>query len=252
MSTKADPAILSVITVTYNCRELLLKTLHSIRMQSYPHIEYIVVDGASDDGTAAVIENDKETISAWVSEPDHGIYDAMNKGLSMASGDYIWFINAGDEIHAPDTVERIFKAHQSADLYYGDTMITDAAGNEIGLRRLRPPEALTWKDFRWGQLVSHQAFIPRRSLAPEYDLEFVHSADIDWQLKILHKASSIVNTHQVLCNFLDGGHSKQHIPGSLRERFQIMKRNYGLFRSMGNHLIIGIKFFVYLFRHRRF
>lgn len=247
-----DPARLSIITVTYNCRELLLNTIRSIREQSYPHIEYIVVDGASDDGTKAVIEKEKETITAWISEPDHGIYDAMNKGLAMASGDYVWFINAGDEIHAPDTVERIFKEHQPADLYYGDAMITDSDGKEIGLRRLRPPEALTWKDFRWGQLVSHQSFISKRELAPDYDLQFRHSADIDWQLKILRRAETIVNTHQVLCNFLDGGHSKQHIPVSLRERFQIMKKNYGLLRSMGNHFIIGIKFFIYLFRHRRF
>lgn len=248
----ADPVTLSIITVTYNCRELLLKTLGSIREQSYPHIEYIVVDGASDDGTAAVIEKEKTTISAWVSEPDQGIYDAMNKGLSMASGKYVWFINAGDEIHAPDTVERIFNGQQQADLYYGDTMITDPGGKEIGLRRLRPPETLTWQDYRWGQLVSHQAFIPRRELTPDYDLDYRHSADIDWQLKILRKAKTIVNTQQVLCNFLDGGHSKKNIPGSLRERFQIMKKNYGLLRSLAAHFIIGTKFFIYLFRHRRF
>ena len=247
-----DLPILSIITVTFNCRELLLKTLQSIRVQSYEHIEYIVVDGASTDGTAAVLEEERETVSSWISEPDQGIYDAMNKGLAMATGKYVWFINAGDEIHAPDTVERIFEGQQQADLYYGDTMIIDSEGKEIGLRRLRPPEALTWKDFRWGQLVSHQAFIPKRDLAPEYDPDFRHSADIDWQLKILRSASNIVNTRQVLCNFLDGGHSKHHISESLRERFQIMKKNYGLLRSMGNHLIIGIKFFLFLFRHRRF
>lgn len=247
-----DPVTLSVITVTYNSRELLMRTMESIRNQTCREIEYIVVDGASGDGTATLLGENPDVVTRWISEPDKGIYDAMNKGLAMATGEYVWFINAGDEIHSPDTVERIFGSRTGADLYYGDTIIIDPEGGEIGLRRLRPPEKLTWKDFRQGQLVSHQAFIPRRELAPCYDPAFSHSADIDWQIRIMRRANTIVNTGEILCRFLHGGHSRKNIPASLKERFRIMTRNYGLLRTISGHLVIGIKFFAYLFRHGRF
>lgn len=243
---------LTIITVTYNCRDLLPKTMASIRRQRYPDIEYIIVDGNSSDGTQDIIKKNKDMVAAYISEPDKGIYDAMNKGLAMASGDYIWFINAGDEVYAADTVEKLFSTGEIPDVFYGDTMIVDPEGREIGLRRLKPPKKLTWKSYQWGQVVSHQAFIPRRAITPRYDLSFKHSADTDWQIKILRKAEVIKNTGQILAKFLDGGHSKKNIPESLKERFRIMIKNYGLLRTAGNHIIIGLKFFWFLARNKRF
>ncbi|MDV7391601.1 glycosyltransferase, partial [Arthrospira platensis SPKY1] len=99
----------SIITVVYNACDLLQGTMASVFEQSWPHIEYIVVDGGSTDGTTELIRAQAGRISRWVSEPDKGLYDAMNKGLRMATGDFVWFLNAGDRLFTPDTVERVME-----------------------------------------------------------------------------------------------------------------------------------------------
>lgn len=243
---------ISIITVTYNAAFLLEKTIRSIIKQSYTSIEYILVDGGSKDGTIDIIRRYESKISKWISEPDKGIYDAMNKGLIMATGEYVWFVNAGDELYNPKIVEEVISNFPPSDVYVGETMIIDNMGNEIGLRRLRAPKTLTWRDFRFGQRVSHQAFIARRNLAPFYDIRYQHSADTDWQIKILREAGKVTNTELVFCRFLDGGKSKQNIIPSLRERFYIMIRNYGLVATILNHFLIALKFFAYVLRFRRF
>lgn len=246
-------AKISIITVTFNNVKNLQKTIYSISQQLYSAIEFIIVDGKSTDGTFELIENNGDIIDKWISEPDKGIYDAMNKGLRMATGDYVWFINAGDEIFTTTTISEIFKnADVFADVYYGQTMVIDEKGNEIGLRRLKPPQNLTWKSYQFGQLVSHQSFIAKRELAPFYDLKYNHSADTDWQIKILKRSGIIVNSHRILSRYLKGGQSSRTIFPSLKERFIIMIKNYGLIKTILNHFIIGIKFLYFLVRFRRF
>lgn len=252
MQDDVNQPTFSIITVTYNCKQLLPKTIESIKNQNYPNLEYIVIDGNSTDGTLDVIKANSEHITKWVSEPDNGIYDAMNKGMQIATGNYVWFINAGDEIYMPDTIEKMFASHPNADVFYGDTLIVDEKGNAVGPRRLRPPENLTWRSFQMGQLVSHQAFVAKRELVPLYDLTYKHSADTDWQIKILKHSNQIVNTHQILCKFLDWGKSKHNIIPSLKERFHIMIKNYGLTKTVFNHFVISFKFLRYLFRFGRF
>ena len=242
----------SIITVTYNNKDNLLKTISNIGTLEYDHLEYIIVDGGSSDGTVEVLQSHQDIINRWISESDKGIYDAMNKGLSMATGDYVWFINAGDLIYQKNILNDIFEKPEAADVYYGDTIIIDEQGNTVGSRRLKPPRKLTWKSFQMGQLVSHQAFIAKRELAPGYDLNYQYSADIDWQVKILKKSNVIVNTHQVLCFFLSGGKSSKTIVPSLKERFIVMIRNYGWIKTLLNHFIISVKFFIYLLRYGRF
>lgn len=244
-----EPKI-SIITVVYNAEHLIGRTLKSIREQTYVNIETVVVDGKSDDGTVNVAR--RFNVDKLVSEPDKSIYDAMNKGLMLATGDYVWFINAGDEIYEKNTVEKIFKASQNGDVYYGEAMIVNEGGVELGLRRLKPPLHLSWKSFQMGQLVSHQAFIARRRLSPEYDLSFQYSADTDWQIKVLKKAKSIINTQMILCRFLAGGKSRKTILPSLRERWTIMCRYYGFARTLFNHILISVKFMWFLIRHGRF
>ncbi|HZH55525.1 MAG TPA: glycosyltransferase family 2 protein [Sphingobacteriaceae bacterium] len=112
---------LSVITVVYNNVKDIARTLHSVLDQSYPHIEYVVVDGGSTDGTLAVLRQYEDRISQLISEPDEGIYDAMNKGLRMATGDYVLFMNSGDELYASNTVEAVFASASDSDIYYGET-----------------------------------------------------------------------------------------------------------------------------------
>lgn len=243
-------ARLSIITITFNAEATLERTIESIENQDFKDIEYIIVDGRSTDGTMDIVHRHEAIVNKWVSEPDKGLYDAMNKGLRMATGDYVWFINAGDEIAEPSTVSRFINT--DADIIYGDTVMTDMNGNVIGNRRLTPPEKLDWKSFKDGMLVSHQAFVARRSLCGEYDLNFRFSADFDWCIRIMKKSSEIENSHMTLARFLDGGITKQNIIPGLRERFRIMMHHYGLLSTVMHHIPIAFKFFAFWISKGRF
>lgn len=247
----AGPMV-SVITITYNAAQTLERTIVSVEAQDYKAIEYIIVDGGSTDGTMQIVGRHERSISRCISEPDDGIYFAMNKGLAAATGEYVWFLNAGDEFHSPSSVSDAMSAAAGADVVYGDTVVTAADGSVIGGRRLEPPERLTADSFRDGMLVCHQAFVPRRSICPPYDTSFRFSADYDWCLKILLKARSVVNARQVLVRFLDGGFTKSHIAQGLRERFAIMSRQFGLAPTLARHLLIAARFFRFWIAKGRF
>ena len=243
---------ISIITVVFNGRQTLETTIKSIINQSYPNIEYIIIDGKSTDNTVEIIKKYESQISAWISEPDKGIYDAMNKGIDLSTGDYLWYINSGDEIANYDTLERIFTSNTDVDIYYGDTVMIDSLGQEIGNRRLTPPEHLTWKSFKRGMLVSHQSFIVKKKLINHYNLTYKFSADFEWCLTALKKTDNIFNTHLILSKFLDGGITKQNIAAGLKERFKIMAKHFGLIPTLYNHIFISIKFFSFVARHKRF
>ncbi|WP_462319294.1 glycosyltransferase family 2 protein [Marinilabilia sp.] len=243
---------ISIITVVFNDARNLASTIQSVRKLTYPNVEYIVVDGGSADGSVEIIKENAEFISQWISEPDRGLYDAMNKGLDMATGDYLWFVNAGDEPGASGILERVFNSGNRADIYYGNTMLIDDDGREIGLRRLSPPEKLNWRHFRHGMMVSHQSFIPSRKVIKKYDLRFKFSADYDWCLYALKMASDIRNTHMVLSHFREGGLTKQNIIPGLKERFRIMVENFGLISTLAAHFVIAPKFFYFWIKNKRF
>ena len=156
----------SIITVTYNVENVLQRTIDSIKNQSaFEHIEHIVVDGKSKDSTKDIILKNDVSISQWISETDKGLYDAMNKGIAMATGDYVWFINAGDELYENTTVESLLNEAKSLpDILYGETMEYTATGEELGMRRLSTPKSLDWKSFKMGMLVCHQSILIKRSL----------------------------------------------------------------------------------------
>lgn len=245
--------LVSIITITYNAVQTLERTINSVRSQNYPSVEYILVDGASKDGTVGIIKDNIDVVSSYISEPDKGIYDAMNKGLNMANGEYVWFMNAGDELPEPDTLSRAISiAPENADVIYGETVMTDIDGNLIGERRLATPESLSWRSFQKGMVVCHQSFIARRSKADLYDTKYRFSADFDWCLRILKSSSSVCNTNIVLSRFLDGGITKQNILPGLKERFKIMTHHYGLFHTIIYHIPISIKFFSYWITKGRF
>ncbi|MCF8357671.1 MAG: glycosyltransferase [Prolixibacteraceae bacterium] len=245
---------ISVITVVFNDADNVEGTIKSVVNQNYPDIEYIVIDGASTDGTKEIIEKYSDRISFWLSEPDTGLYNAMNKGIEKASGHYVLFLNSGDKLHNPEILQTIFAQlnGQLPDVVFGETMIVAEDESEIGLRRLKAPEILTWKSLRDGMLVCHQSFLASRELAPEYDEMYRFAADYDWMLKILKKADSIHNSQLIIASFLDGGVSKKNIRKGLRERFSIMVNNYGFFPTLFRHFVIGFRFFSFLVKYKRF
>jgi len=251
MEKKRCPRV-SIITVVFNEAETIGQTIASVASLTWPHVEYLVVDGGSGDGTVDILKRNEALISKWHSGPDGGLYDAMNKGMEMASGDYFWFINAGDEPASADILEKVFHEKDDADVYYGETLLIDADGEEIGLRRLAPPTSLTWKDFRFGMLVSHQSFIAARRVSKKYDLRYRFSADYEWCLHALRNAQEVRNTGLVLSKFREGGLTRQNILPGLRERFTIMVKYFGWLSAIFAHFRIAPRFFWFWMRHGRF
>jgi len=243
--------LLSVITIVYNNVSDIERTLLSVIGQTYPRIEYIVIDGASTDGTMDVINRYKANLAVVVSEKDKGIYDAMNKGLALATGDYVLFMNSGDEIYAPDTVTQVFNTAAGADIYYGETEMYNQNWESLGQRRHQAPEAFNWKSFQYGMNISHQAIYIKRSLCGPYDLQYLYSADIDWIIRAAKKSSTIVNTHRYVAKYLVGGVSKQKHLASLKERFRIFSKYYGLLPNLLNHVVIALNLGKYFIKHRR-
>lgn len=230
---------ISIITICYNASHTISRTLRSIQAQTYNDLEYLVIDGASRDNTLDLVRTLAPRALVH-SERDQGIYDAMNKGLSHATGDYIWFINAGDALPSPTTVEEIVGEAclngARPDIIYGDTRLIDSEGRDLGLRRLRPPLSLTWESFRDGMLVCHQAFIVRRAIAPKYNLRYRFSSDVDWCIRCLKVAKECTFIPRPIALYLNEGTTTANHRASLIERFEVMSEHYGFLSTLLHHL----------------
>lgn len=213
--------------------------------QTYPNFEYIVIDGLSTDGTLDVLLKYKEEITTLVSEPDKGIYDAMNKGLALATGEYVLFLNSGDELYEDMTLEKVIGSGDNADIYYGETKLVNEEREMIGDRRHKTPDKFDWKSFKYGMNVCHQAIYIRRSLTGPYDTQYKLSADIDWIIRAAQKAEKIVNVRQYVAKYLVGGMSQQRHKESLRERYAIFKKYYGTVPNLVNHGIIAVRLLIH-------
>lgn len=235
----------SIVTVTYNAGSTLEDTIQSVITQTYKDVEYIIVDGKSTDNTMDIVRHYQDHIHTVVSEPDKGLYDAMNKGLKLATGDYVCFLNAGDELHEDDTLQLIVHSllpdKELPDVIYGQTAIVDEEGHFLRMRRLAPPEHLTWKSFRHGMLVCHQAFFVRRDKAVPYDMKYRFSADFDWCIRIMKQSNVLHNSHLVLIDYLNEGVTTRNHKASLKERFRIMCKYYGTIPTLVRHLKFALR-----------
>lgn len=166
---------ITVVTVTYNCEKEVEKTIQSVLSQTYPDIEYIIVDGASKDGTLAVVNKYKKQISKIVSEPDKGVYDAMNKAVNIATGEWVNYMNAGDSFASNNTISQLFEQdHSNAGVLFGDTISVKGCSSEIV--RYNP------KWWRHKYMPScHQSIFVRRGILQKYpfDLKYKIAADLD-------------------------------------------------------------------------
>jgi glycosyltransferase involved in cell wall biosynthesis len=243
---------ISIITIVYNGEDVLEVTMDSVREQTYQGIEYVVIDGASRDGTMDIIERNGDIIDILVSEPDKGIYDAMNKGLLKATGDYVLFLNAGDYLREASVIEEVMSL-PNADIYYGETMLVDEDGKELGTRSTqttrRLPENLSWKDLKKGLVVCHQSFIARRKIAPKYIMGNL-SADIDWVIRCLKSAKTVIRYDGIISCFLIGGISKQRHWTSIKDRFKVLTRHFGLSTTILRHFYFAIRHLAFVMRGR--
>ena len=244
----------TVVTITYNAAQVLQPTLDSVLAQTYANVEHWIIDGKSTDSTVAAAEDYRRRngqqgcphVVHIQSEPDRGLYDAMNKGLALATGDYIVFLNAGDAFPSAGTLQHVADCVKPGEplpgVLYGYTDIVDSARRFVAHRRLQPPARLSWRSFRRGMLVCHQAFYARADIAKNnpYDLRYRFSADVDWCIRVMREAQRrhlrLVRVNEVVANYLDGGTTNKNHRASLMERFHVMARHYGLVTTLAMHL----------------
>ena len=197
--------------------------MQSVAEQDYPRVEHLIVDGCSKDNTLSIVQRFVERNTTLemphsirlICDHDEGLYDAMNKAITMAQGNYIVFLNAGDKLHEKTTLSSIVKQiewirwnHANPAIIYGETDLVDDNGNFIRHRRLTAPEKLTSKSFLSGMRVCHQSFYVSTELAREvpYNLKYRYSADFDWCIRLMKLAEKrrmrIHNTHLILTDYL--------------------------------------------------
>ena len=243
MSTRP---LFSIITITYNAGHTVGRTMASIDSQTCRDFEHLIIDGASSDDTLDIIAHSPGAGQRrLVSEPDKGLYDAMNKGVRMARGEYLIFLNAGDKFHAADTLGIIADCITRGNhpgIVYGQTDLVDDEGRYLDPRHLTAPAQLAFCDFARGMLVCHQAFVVRRDIAPEYNLQWRYSADYEWCLRCLRNSSANVYTGATLIDYLYEGLTTANRKRSLIERYKIMCKYYGYASTTLRHIGFAFRF----------
>lgn len=231
--------LFSIITVTYNAAATLPATLRSVTEQTCKLFEYIVMDGASKDNTAILAQEAGINNARIFSSPDNGLYDAMNKAMDEATGEYLIFLNAGDTFHSSDTLQKIADTIMQNDfpgIVYGQTQLVNAERERIGDRHLTAPEVLTLNSFSNGMVVCHQAFIALRRITGRYDTTYKFSADYDWCIRCLQHSRNNVYIDNIIIDYLSEGLTTANHKASLRERFRIMCHYYGTMSTILKHL----------------
>lgn len=252
---------LTIITITYNAEAFLERTLRSIdralkNISDTDFLEYIIIDGASEDTTLTIAQRYDHLITKLVSEPDQGLYDAMNKGLLLASGKYVWFLNAGDQVHDDTTFIKLLSALESDDdIYFSDTLLVRNDDSPIGLRSKVTPHSLTntitWKDLRLGMKICHQSLLVRYAIAPKYDITNL-SADLDWEISSFKNARRIKELDFVLCKYLIGGLSVQQHRRSLIDRFHVLRHHFGLIPTLWDHIQMFWRGYRFIRKHGKY
>ena len=231
--------LFSIITVTFNAANTLPATLASVKSQTCRLYEHIIMDGASKDNTIEIAKNAGIENLKITSEPDKGLYDAMNKAIDKSTGEYLIFLNAGDAFHSPNTLQNIADVIMDNDfpgIVYGQTQLVDNNRNRIGDRHLTAPETLTFKSFAEGMVVCHQAFIVLRKVAVKYDLKYRFSADYEWCLRCLKRSMNNIYIDETIIDYLSEGLTTANRKDSLKERFKIMCQYYGTLPTIWRHI----------------
>ncbi|MEN8263814.1 MAG: glycosyltransferase family 2 protein [Nitrospirota bacterium] len=222
--------LVSIITVVYNGKQYLEETLLSVINQDYDNIEYIIVDGGSTDGTLDVISRHEECIDLWISAKDKGTYDAMNKGMELATGTYVNFLNASDFFCDNHTVSSMIKDHKNADLIYGNIYVVDEQGNDPLYLKAHK---LTFNNLLAQDcaVLNHQAIFIKKEAAPSYNLTFKYRAELNWYYDIIESLGSrglIVHRDIPVVYYKTGGISYKKLWGPLYEWMSIEFKKGGL------------------------
>jgi len=203
-----SPPLVTIITVVFNGEEYLAETIESVASQTYRHIEYIIIDGGSTDSTLNIISAYKDVIDHWISEKDSGIYDAMNKGVQLASGDWICFMNCGDTFSSIATLSEVFASNHytGIDIIYGGHNIVYSD------KSVYPGVVGDHTMLKYGSQFSHQsAFISiRHHMKLLYNSELKLVADFDFFYHSFMASANFIRLNTVISNCQTGGVSDKH------------------------------------------
>ncbi|MDE7407488.1 MAG: glycosyltransferase [Muribaculaceae bacterium] len=242
--------LFSIITVTYNAGTTLPPTLASVNSQTLSDYEHLIIDGASKDSTLTIAHADINPRRRIFSEPDSGIYDAMNRGLELAKGQYVIFLNAGDRFHSPDTLKHYADAIQrnnTPGIVYGQTILVDTDGNKLADRHIKAPSELTLASFANGMSVCHQAMAVLKRITMPYNLRYRYSADYEWVIHCLQHSRHNIYIDETVIDYLAEGETTSNRCKSLIERFGIMCHYYGTLPTIWRHIMLIPRFI----RHKR-
>ncbi len=232
MQNHPDLPLVSIITVTYNDAANLQKTITNIAKQDYPNLEYIVIDGGSKDESIQIIKEHDAKITKWVSEADKGIFEAMNKGVALANGEFINFMNAGDWFLSNNIISEVFKKAESleADLVYGN--------HEVHyLNFVKKKKALKHEELWKHMIFSHQSLFTRKELLTErpFNLKFKFAADFHFIYNSYRLGYSFYNTDLNIAGYLAGGHSETGVISAYKENRKIVLKHDKRFKVKWFH-----------------
>ena len=239
---------ISVVTVCYNAVTVIEETMLSVLNQTYPNVEYIIIDGGSTDGTVDIIKKYAEKLAYWVSEPDKGIYDAMNKGIAVATGEYLNFMNAGDSFHNNDVIRSVFskKYPLNCNVIYGKTKVTYKMGTYI----VTPPKI---KTLLKKMCLCHQSiFVKTQAYRNnKFDVSYKVIADYVFLLHLYQQTpDSFFFYHDVVSNYdAVGGFSYKNI-ALMKDEYQRVHKNENNNRNVNRFVKSLIPIFLRKFYRR--
>jgi glycosyltransferase involved in cell wall biosynthesis len=247
--------IITIITVCYNAKDTLIDAIDSVASQSYEAIEHIVVDGGSSDGTLDILQSGRGRVAKWISEQDKGIYDAMNKGIALASGDVIGFLNADDLYADRDAVKKMaeaFKRHPEVDACYADLVYVDQ-NDTNSIVRYWKSRRYTPGLFRGGWMPAHPTFYARKAAYQRcgtYDTSFRIAADFELMFRMLeiHRIQALY-LPVLLVRMRLGGTTNKNVANIVAQNKEIL----GALRShYGDVHVLGFVFNKFFNRLKQF
>lgn len=232
----------SIITAVYNSEDFIEKTILSVLNQTYDNIEYIVIDGKSTDNTTEIIKKYADRIDYFISEPDNGVYDAMNKGIEAATGDYLYFLNSGDYFVDETIIYKINSklATQDINILTGNVIIYNNDSNCIS------KHSNFDKKYLRNHTICHQAMFSKRGLFAKYgvfDIKYKLKADHDWFMQVYDTNANIKYVDYNIAYFLDGGLSSSGSPLTAKEYFKIGKKHYS---SISDKIFLYSRYYIYM------
>ncbi|MEN8265064.1 MAG: glycosyltransferase family 2 protein [Nitrospirota bacterium] len=226
-TSRPGKPLVSIVTIVFNGEKTLEKTIQSVLGQTYENIEHIIIDGGSTDGTLKIIRQYNDKIAYWLSEPDNGIYDAMNKGVSLATGEWINFMNVGDTFYEPDTVKKVFSSNYGkADIIYGNNEII--YGSELSVIRKALDITELWK----GMIVNHQSMFVKTSLMQKhpFNLDYKIGADYNFIYSAYMDKCEFCKIETVISSTAHGGYSDLNVIPNIKEQWMIVRRHNASFK----------------------